>query len=163
MSRLKMTKQQQEEAAVAKANEAKADMTNEERQAEVSKAASSVAQDVVKKVKKDERPKKKAERRTPAQEAKDRAPRTGERDPLEGVTIDPDARYPRLLHMVVSFHADDERTLGEIHADVKDALVSQANAKLATVLTSKYAIDGKHILSHHYDAEITRLQGEADG
>lgn len=163
MSRLKMTQQQQEEAAVAKANQAKSDMTDEERQEEVSKAASSVAEDVAKTVKKDERPKKKATPRTPAKEAKERAPRPGERDPLEGVTVDPDERYPRILHMVVSFHAEDERTLDEIHADVKDVLMSQANAKLATVLMSQYAISGKHILSHHYDAEITRLQGSTDG
>lgn len=163
MSKIRMT--QQEKEAKERADEATADLSPDDRKREIEETAETVAKDVVESVKKDERPKKKAtkksslERRTPAKEAATKPERN---DPLEGVTIDPDENYPKILHIVTSVGADDERTMEEFIEDVKDALVSQANAKLATVLLNKYAIDGKHILSHHYDAEVARLQGEND-
>ena len=164
MSRLKMT--QQEKEAKARAEEATSDMSDEDRKREVEEKAETVAKDVAKSTKK-QAAKKQAKdlskgstlRRTPAKEAIAKPERN---DPLESVTIDPDENYPKILHLVVSVGADDERTMEEFIEDVKDAAVSQANAKLVTVLLDKYAIQGKHILSHHYDAEIARLRGDDD-
>lgn len=167
MSKLKMTKTEQERAA--EAAEATAGMTDEEKAAEVQAVATQVASDVDKakpesKAKKDTRPKKELVKerltRTPTREVKQ--PERLDSNPLQGATVDPDANYPKILQLQVSVGDDDERSMEEFVDDVKDALVSQANAKLATVLLSKVAIDGKHILNTYYEREVARLRPEED-
>lgn len=162
MAKLRMTRTEQERAA--EAAEATAGMTDEERAAEVQAVAAKVAEDVdtkrpEKKAKKDTRPKHTSiGRKSPGQETLN--PTRKEHDPLQGVTVDPDANYPKILQLQVSIGDDDQRSMEEFIEDVKDALLSQANAKLATVLLNKVAIDGKHILNYHYENEVARLRPE---
>lgn len=167
MAKLRMTKQEQEaeQEAVEKAREAKESMSDEEREAEVSKTVEGMASDVTKKATKktNERPKKKTANKkapTPAREAASRKDDSKRDDPLQGVTVDPEENYPKILNMVISVGAEDERSMEEFIKDAKEALTSHADAKVATVLLSKVMIDGKHISSHHYEDELKRLQPE---
>lgn len=165
MAKLKMTKTEQERAAKAAATTT--GMGDEEKAVEVQAVATKVARDVDqtkpevrKNAKKDTRPKptQTVGHKTPGQESLN--PTRKEHEPLQGVTVDPDANYPKILQLQVSIGDDDTRSMEEFIEDVKDALLSQANAKLATVLLSKVAIDGKHILYYHYQNEVARLRPE---
>lgn len=169
---LKMTKKEQERAAEAAA--ATSELSDEERAEQVMQVAAKVAKDVDDA--KPEAKKPETKKRTPKSNTRPNpkpvptktpgremmSPTRTEHQPLQGVTVDPDENYPKILHVVVSVGEKDERSMDEFIEDVKDALLSKADAKLATVLLSKYAIEGKHILAHHYDAEVARLRPEEE-
>lgn len=134
----------------------------DEKAATVKEVAENVAKDVGETISSDERPKKKAkkhkvaERRTPAQE---RTAPERKGDPLKGVTIDSNENYPKILHLIVTAGADDERSMDDFISDVRSALTN-TKAKNVTVLLQQYQIQGQHILSHHYDAEIAAQNKE---
>jgi hypothetical protein len=152
--KLRMTEQER----VAEAAKQTAGLSDEERADKVKETATKLAKEVGSRKKTDARPKHAtSERRTPGQEVS-KGPNKRERDPLQGVTVDPDENYPKLLHMVVSVGAEDTRSMDELVADVKSALLSHADAKMATVLLNQYASEGKHILAHAYDQEVARLR-----
>lgn len=143
---------------------AKKMMTAAEKEAaetEVKETVEDMAKDVAEKVS-DERPKKKAKHstvaRTPAQEKASTDSR--KHDPLKGVTIDPDENYPKLLHLIVSVGKDDTRDMDEFVSQVRETLVDDCSAKNVAVLMQQYAIQGQHILSHHYDAAVAKLRPE---
>lgn len=130
---------------------------------EVKATSKKMAEDVAKSVGTDKRPKKKARKhktaeRTPAQERT--APERKASDPLKGVTIDPDENYPKILHLIVTAGAGDERSMDDFIDNVRTALASNASTKNVTVLLQHYQIDGQHILSHHYDAEVAKIAAQ---
>lgn len=57
----------------------------------------------------------------------------------------------KVMHMIVSDAADSDRDYDEFIEDVKDALLNTAGCKNATVLLTKYHVDGEHISRHHYE------------
>lgn len=145
---------------------AKKMMTAAEKEAaetEVKETVEDMAKDVAEKVS-DERPKKKTKpkhstvARTPAREkaASDDVKRGG----LKGVIVDPDENYPKLLHLIVSVGKDDTRDMDEFVSQVRETLTDECSAKNVAVLMQQYAIEGQHILSHHYDEAVAKLRSE---
>lgn len=131
--------------------------------AEVEATSKKVAEDVAESVKKDERPKKKSKPKhsaVPRAGSPKQEPTRRDHDPLQGATIDPDENYPKILHLIVTAGKDDKRSMEEFANDVKDTLVSQADAKMTTILLQKVHVDGKHILYHNYEAEVERLRSK---
>lgn len=139
-------------------------MTNEEKEAAVKEAAEAVAQDVgetVAEAPTDERPKPKPKpkkHRTTKTTKETGNPDTSKGDPLKGVTIDPDANYPKIVHLIVTAGSDDTRSMDDFVSQIRETLTDEASAKHVTVLMQQYAIEGQHINSHHYLAKLAELQ-----
>ena len=147
----------------------------------VEKVATDVAESVTKEA--EPKPKKKSTAKTTAKKStvpKAEPPKPSthkdiiskQDDPLQGVKVDPDARPNMILNLIVSIDGDEAQAKFEGKSapenmdgwqdSVRDTLKTMGLAKNVTVLLSKYAVEGKHILSHHYEAALPALEEEND-